>query len=454
MSRGAVSRPFICLFLILFALAGCRHARSNELEEVLETYDSVSKEARWPGFLPQEIPLALHDSAGTYLIRHPSPPAPFRRLRGFSHIFAADTVLSELQANTAAEVTGTWTATIIAPDGDWDAQALAPLLVHEAFHVFQTVSHPGWTANEVDLFTYPVRSLATLHGRRLETAALRRAVTARDSVRELCWAQEFLRQRRSRFGRLPAEAAAYERGAELREGLARYVEALVSGEDPVVPGDGFPPEDVRERAYVSGHAIAVLLDRLAPGWKGDLAENDASLDGLLGEAIGGVRVRRCAASTDENGRARAVARTDLQALEGRDARARVAFERAGPWRVEVSAQHHPLFPKQFDPLNVRILGSRSVLHERWIQLSNDAVELEVLNDVALTHGVGPHPMFDGVDRVDVTGLPEPAIEESGEANDTVRVRAGGLRLTLIGAEIEVDAEARVFRATLVRPPRR
>ena len=88
----------------------------------------------------------------------------------------------------------------------------------------------AWTANEVDLFTYPVRSLTFLHLRRLETAALRRAVTARDSVRELCWAQAFLRARADRFGRLPREAVEYDRGAELKEGLARYIDAQVSGE--------------------------------------------------------------------------------------------------------------------------------------------------------------------------------------------------------------------------------
>jgi len=364
---------------VFLAFVGCRHPRSNELEQIIERYDLASNDVRWPGFSPREIPLALHDSAETYLIRHPSPPEPFERLRGFSDTFAADTVLAELQANTAAQVAGTWTATVIAPDGEWLPEQLVSLLMHEAFHVFQTVAHPQWTANEVDLFTYPVRSLAMLHLRRLETAALRRAVTARDSVRELCWAQAFLRQRRARFRRLPTEAAAYERGAELREGLARYVEARASREDPVLPGDGFPPEDVRERAYVSGHAVAVLLDRLAPGWKKNLAQNDTNLDALLRDAIGGMRVRRCGASPDETGRARSVATTDLRALTRRDDRARAAFDRAGPWRVEISGSRDPLFPKQFDPLNVRILGNRDVLHERWIQLSNDAVELEVLD---------------------------------------------------------------------------
>ncbi|MCG8468194.1 MAG: hypothetical protein MJB57_08275 [Gemmatimonadetes bacterium] len=415
---------------------------------MLATYDLVGGEARWPGFVPGDIPLALHDSAGTYLIRHPAPPAPFERLRGFAEVYAADTVLAELQANTAARIAGTWVATVIAPDGDWDPDRLAPLLLHEAFHAFQTVEHPEWTANEVDLFTYPVHSLDALHLRRLETAALRRAVSAPDSLRELCWAQAFLRNRRARFARLPSESAAYERGAELREGLARYVEARASREEPALPGDGFMPEDVRERAYESGHALAILLDRLAPGWKKELAAEGGHLDGVLRDAIGGMRARRCGASPDERGRSRSVARTDLRRLAERDDRARAAFDRAGPWRLEISGARDPLFPKQFDPLNVRVLGDRYVLHERWLQLANEAVELEVLDGSALTHGVGPHPMFDGVDRVEVTGLPEPAIETRG---DTTRVVAEALTLAAVGLELEVARDDRVIRATLPRP---
>lgn len=393
----------------------------------------MAERVRWPGFAPGEIPLALHDGSTTYLIRHPSPPEPFRRLRGFSEAYAADTVLAELRANTAARIAGVWAATVLAPEGAWDERSLAPLLVHEAFHVFQTVEHPSWTANEVDLFTYPVRSQSLLQLRRLETAALRRAVTAPDSVRELCWAQAFLRSRKGRFRGLPAEAAAYDRGTELREGLARYVQAKASGEAPRLPGDGFAPEDVRERAYASGHALAVLLDRLSPGWKDEMDDPERGLDGVLDDAIGTMRVRHCGPSPDEVGRSRTVARNDLRLLAERDTRARSAFDQTAGWRVEIDAALNPLFPKQFDPLNVRILSGREVLHERWIQLSNGVVELEVLGHVALTRGVGPHPMFDGIDRIEVTGLPEPEVAASG---DTIRIVGPGITMRIVGADVD------------------
>ncbi len=367
-------------------------------------------------------------------------------MRGFREAYVADSVLAELRANTAARIAGAWTATVGATEETWAERGLAALLIHAAFHVFQTVEHPDWTANEVDLFTYPVRSQALLHLRRLETAALRRAVTAQDSVRELCWAKAFLRSRGDRFRRLPAEAAAYDRGAELREGLARYIEAQVSGESVRLPGDGFRPEDVRERAYASGHAQAVLLDRLSPGWQADLDDPERGLDGVLSDAIGTTRVRQCGPSPDEVGRSLTVARNDLGLLADRDARARGAFDLAAGWRIEVFAASNPLFPKQFDPLNVRVLADRDVLHERWIQLANDAVEIEVLDRVALTRGVGPHPMFNGIERLEVTGLPEPDVSVSG---DTTRILGPGVTMEFVGAEVD-HGDRRVL-VTLPRP---
>ncbi len=428
-------------------LAGCRHPRAGELGEVREAYQEMAGRATWPGFAPLEVPLALYDPSGTYLIRHPAPPAAFRRVRGYEDVYAADTVLAELRANTAVRIAGDWTAVVGAPAGPWDAERLAQLLVHEAFHAFQEDRYPDWTANEVDLFTYPVRSAGLLQLRRLEAGALRRAVTAPDSLRELCWAQAFLRARADRFARLPAEAMAYERGSEMREGLAQYMQALAAGTPPALPAEGFPPEQVRQRAYETGHALAVLLDRLAPGWKEKLgpAPGDG-LDGQLREAIGAVRARRCGPSPDEVARARTVARADVQALAERDRRERERFETASGWRLEIDAEADPLFPSQFDPLNVRVLDDRHVLQGRLIQVANGSLDIEVLGRPALTRGVGPHPLFNGVDRVWVTGMPEPRVDRRG---DTTHVAAEGVRLQVVG--VEVTTENTVLRIVLPRP---
>ena len=212
--------------LVLAPLAACAHPRAGDIEQIVTAYDEASTRIAWPGFVPGDIPLALRDHAATYLIRHPAPPEPFKKMRGAKDTWVADTLFAEMSANTDVEIGGVRSATVELPEGEWDARKTAALLIHEAFHAYQSVEHPDWSANEVDVFTYPFRSVHLLQLRRLEGGALRRAVTAPDSVRELCWAQAFLRRRAERFARLQAEARAYERGTELREGLARYVQAL------------------------------------------------------------------------------------------------------------------------------------------------------------------------------------------------------------------------------------
>ena len=436
--RAAVSRVAIALCLSVSSVA-CAHPRAEELNELVEEYDAAAGRVNWPGFSPTDVPLILYDDASTYLIRHPAPPEPFRKMRGTPDVWWADTLFAGLSANTDTEFAGERSAVARIPARVEDPRGAAALAMHEAFHAYQSEAHPGWTANEADLFTYPVRSAALLQLRRLEGGALRRAISPPDSVRELCWAQAFLRVRDERARRLPAEAIAYDRATELREGLARYVQGLVDGKEPVIPADGFRPEDVRERAYEVGHGVARLLDRLAPGWKADLvaSEGPVSLDAMLRSAIGDRPVRRCGASPDETARARSVARTDSVDLENRDRRALAAFRDAPGWSVDVVADGAGLQVSMFDPLNVRVFGERQVLHTRWLMLAGQGVDVEVLDRGALTLGRPGHPLFAGVDRLTVTGLTEPSIEQSG---DTLTVAHDGFRLTAVGATVEREGQ--------------
>jgi hypothetical protein len=83
---------------------------------------------------------------------------------------------------------------------------------------------------------------------------------------------------------LGTEAAEYERGSELNEGLARYVEWRASGDPspPPFPRDDFAAQEIRARSYISGASLAILLDAAAPGWKGRV---DAPLDELLARSV-------------------------------------------------------------------------------------------------------------------------------------------------------------------------
>ncbi len=449
-SGRRVGRRAAAWLVALIGAAACSDARSRELEQVIERFDALAARRPWPGFDATAIPLALYDSERTYLIRHPGPPEGFRPMRGAGGVMVSDSVHPEMRANTDIELAGVRTATV-----SWDraggvgADALARTLLHEAFHAFQSERHPSWTANEVSLFTYPAGRATLIGLRRLETGALRRAVEAPDSVRVLCWSQAFLRIRRDRFARLPEEAVAYERGTELREGLARYVAAYAAGDPPPeLPGDGFPPEEVRARGYATGHALAALLDGLDPGWKRALeAEERASLDEALATAVEPHRVRRCAPTPDEQARARTVARADSAALVRRNRDELARFESAPGWRIEVeAARGAPLWPGQFDPLNVRVLGDFQVLHGRSLELSGEAGTIDARDVAVLTRGVGPHPLFNGIASVRVTGLrAEPELDTRA---DTTRVTAEGVRVELRGAS--VTREGRVVRLVLER----
>lgn len=60
-------------------------------------------------------------------------------------------------ANSSAEIGGVPTAIVLlGPASDRRTlRDVAALTIHETFHVFQRLRHPGWSGNEADLFTYP-----------------------------------------------------------------------------------------------------------------------------------------------------------------------------------------------------------------------------------------------------------------------------------------------------------
>lgn len=425
-------------------VAGCGGGGRVDVLELVADYDSLAARTGWPGFDGSRVPLAIWDGEMTWLLRHPDPPAEFRRHSGRPDVWIVEGRHASAVANTSTELGGFRTAVLLADGAGGRAtgrRRLAGTLVHEAFHVHQARHHPGWSPNEVELFTYPIEDVQGLRLRRLETTALRRALRseAPDSIRRLCWARGWLQIRRDRMERLSEGAAAYERGAELTEGSARYVEARARARErpPDLPPEGYPPEAVRSRAYDVGHALAWLLDRISTDWKERLAAEGASLEGTLADRLEQTSGDTCRLTPDEYRRALAVARSDLARLARVRAELRSEFEEAPGWRVEIVAGGDaPLFPTGFDPQNVDRLGEGTVLHGRWLRLEGQGGSLEVLDRRALTEAVGPHPLFTGVRRVMVTGLPDAPRTDS--ADGRLRLEAEGLTAELPGATLERD----------------
>lgn len=371
----------------------------------------------WPGFEPLKIPLAIFDGTQTHLFRHPAPPAGFS-----AGVFAGR--FPAVTSNSSADIGGVMTATLRA-DAARSATAtqLAAVALHEAFHVYQRTHHKSWSANEGDLFLYPVDNARLLGLRRMESAALRNALRRRGD-RTACWAALAMRYRAARFAAMDSAFAIYERRTELNEGLATYVQIRARGETTIaIPAAEFPAADVRARSYVIGPALALLLDGLRPDWKTSLETNDAQfIDQFFPNDIEG-----CALEPNQLAAIERTARSDSAALaDARIARRRAFDTRAG-WRIVIQpADGRPLWPQGFDPLNVeRIAGG--VLHTRFLRLGNDAGSFEALDQgsadlESLTEGAGAHPLFNGVRRVTIAGISKPEISTD---RDRVTVKAPG-----------------------------
>jgi hypothetical protein len=402
---------------------------------VFEEFDRICVRPLWPGFEPCGVPLLVFDGQRTWLLRHPAPPA------GFTPSERKDALLwagrhPSVRANTSIELAGVPAASAIFQGKSGSPRSLAGLLVHETFHVFEGRRHPGWSANEADLFLYPVGDAENLALRRLESSSLRRGLAAGHRQGSAAWAARALALRRERFALLPASAKAYERATEMKEGLARYVERVAAeGSEPWIPQDEFPATAVRDRGYASGAAMGLLLDRINPGWKDRLEEKeDITLEELLERAVAGEKPEDLPAR--EIARERRRAANDVASWVGERAKRRRDFLESGGWRLVVEAEP-PLQAERFDPLNVELLTPGEILHTRFVRLASSAGSLEVLGHRCLTVSAGKHPLFEGVRRATIELGEEPRLEETGQA---VRISAEGLNLEFRGARVSRDGQ--------------
>ena len=404
--------------------------------------DSAAQRIDWPGFTPRSIPFALYDGAHTWLFGHPESLPEFTPLK--EGVARFDGRHPAVTANSSTDIGGVVTATVLmrAQPGDTPRQ-WAGVVLHEKYHVYQKAHHPGWSANEVTLFTYPVEDTVQLALRRLESRVLRNAVLAGDDAQARCWAAAALELRTNRFARLDSADIAYERLGELNEGLPEYIQHSVTGSVPedVMPAAGFAPAALRDRVYASGLAFALLLDRLSPAWKNQLEADDVqALDRILSETVGSTT--GCDVSADVRHAEAQRAATDIAALrERRTAELRMLEEGTG-WRVVVESAA-PLWPQGFDPLNVEVLAPGAVVHRRYVKLGNEAGSMEVLDATALTRAAGDHPLFNGVRRATVLLSAAPSIDVSG---DMTTIRTPGLEATFRNASI--TRNDRTFTVTI------
>ncbi len=426
------------LFCALLAW-GASPAGPDWIAEFLEAFRAAAARPLWPGFDPASIPLLLSDGEESWLVGHPSPPTGFAPLSGLEGVSRQPGHHPDVRANTSIVLDEVPTATLwLDPLVERPTEEWVAICMHECFHVHQRRVHAGWRADELRLITWPLEAGDELAWRRLESMALEQAVSTAEARQAAAQARAALELRARRYGLLAPEDAACERGIELIEGLARYVQDRVQA-DPK-PGPQFTehelePERVRERAYASGSALARLLDRFDPGWQERLDDRPGTcLDGLLERALP-EGVAAAAVSEAELESARAAAEVDLQALRRRRARERAQLLDAPGLRIVfVARPGEPLGVERFDPLNLARGGDLELFHRRWLKLAGSRGRIEVLERPCLTRGAGLHPLFDGVAELIVPGLEEePEVFEDG---DRLALRARGLTVELRGVRLE------------------
>lgn len=331
------------LFLVLVMCAVFGGCGQQEVPSALaverEIVRMASGDPLWPGYDPLAIPLGLFDGTDTYLFRHSAPPEDFVEKDG-AHVFSGRH--PAVVANTSANIGDVWTATLLLgpPMSETSAREIAAVALHEAFHVYQRTTERTWGADETHLFVYPVDDVDALTLRRAETEALRRAFAVSDEEEVAGWAQLALDVREDRFSRIDDPFAAYERGIEVGEGTAMYVESKAAGRTgPEFPPEGFGPEDVRKRGYITGHAFALLLERFDVDWCAGFGDDDNRyLDTDLAAVLRAVqKAPKCAFSAAEISEFEDAARADIDTLLEDFARRRTEFESAPGWRLIVEA---------------------------------------------------------------------------------------------------------------------
>ncbi|ANE43164.1 hypothetical protein [Deinococcus puniceus] len=369
------------------------NSTSLTLADVQQARHLIQASAKllWPGFYPAQVPLVVYDGQKTVLWGAQPVGAGWQAEQD-SWVFPGRH--PQVWANTYCLLEdGLLAACLLLPSLPMPCPPtdLAALAVHEAFHVYQHGhSATAWQINELDALTYPATDAEVLMYRAMEMQALQRALTAPPATLPDV-AAELLHWREAQAAHLAPEQAAYIRAAERREGLAHYVELSFKAAQPDFPSVDFPSVDfpasaVRLRAYTTGAVYGLLLDRMLDGWKVKVSDEGAALDELLRSVAGTYRPDGLIPPHFQQW-ATAAAEEEMQHQQ----RLLHAFE-TQPGKQLTLRSTANLWPKAFDPMNLKGVGQGRVLHFRFLQFGNGVVEGELMNCSCLTQSSGPHPL--------------------------------------------------------------
>lgn len=369
----------------------------------------------WPEWGLEKTPLLIYEAGrAAYLVNHPKPPSDFSRLAdkfpllGPVHAkFGRD---PRFNANTSIDLAGIPTACIgytTAPsEAETPSLRFIALVFHEAFHAFQARSgKEGKGAVEGILLRYPDLNAENLALSQMEQMILYDLIRFEDAP-DPERIRAFLAVRGARARAVGAEFVRGERGIEYQEGIPTFVEVRLleearkaaaanpglGADDPYRLGFAVGPAlreadyygrllrfsfdsgTVRSRAYATGMALALILERMGADWKGAALSGDKYLDEILADLVP-LPPEKSAALLAQARREYGYA--DLLKIAG-DRVARVtrdrkqaeeSFRRQEGVQVTVKLPEIPVELRNFDPLNVQPIDATTAIHRRTLSLA-------------------------------------------------------------------------------------
>ncbi|HEX8124758.1 MAG TPA: hypothetical protein VF548_04175 [Allosphingosinicella sp.] len=267
----------------------------------------------WPGYWPPEQAFVIYvPGQGALLVSTGEKPQSFQPLTGAGipdrlkkRVFWHEGDLPEVRRPfVTGYPIGIGKTAILVDATKLGEEKIATLLLHEQFHAYQKDAFKRYAfAQFVDPLAIADRSgfAATAE---TERRVLAKALASEKPAAAKRLLRQYFALRREREAAMPAEAVRVERGLELVEGTAHFVDlaglAFLNGgpdgvkplladrlQKPIASGAGaFVTQWFRSRSYATGAAITYFVSLLDPGdWRSKLQEG-AMPDQLLESLVG------------------------------------------------------------------------------------------------------------------------------------------------------------------------
>jgi len=448
------SNSLLALILVILLkqpVLFCQTTENQPVEDVFRVMALVAENndnPLWPGFKVSEIPVMVYDSINTWLFHAELAPDGFTEVKEHPGIYMFKGQHPIVRGNSVTRLGDKWVATSVFSSyarrtGEkYDTRDLAGIIIHEQFHIFQRINHPRWQQNDGLLLLYPAETAEALFLRRVEKEAFKRAVLSNNTGEISGWVKQALSYRDQRLNMINAVFGQYEKELQRTEGLSDYIEKVARELDPLNASDitnGIAPAGVRDLGYVEGRWIAMILDKINPGWKLGLEENDTLyLEDILEKSTNYLPGNTTSFSRDEIDIIRVKADGDFLKWQEKKKQEIEQFNDLPGYKVEIDASANPLGIRIFEPLEIEILDDRSVYHRLIFSAGNEAGTLRIMNQPCIT-------WFDNslrMEKLVLNGLKEsPAIIEN---ENKLIIRSNNISIDLKYSQMSINGSSYIL----------